>query len=62
MLMAPALPLLQVFSHALQSGQLDLSQFGLNAAGFSVQDFLGAIEELVERERGQGGQGGGGGQ
>ncbi|KXZ44701.1 hypothetical protein GPECTOR_63g29 [Gonium pectorale] len=55
---------LSAFSAALQSGQLDLSQFGLRAAGYSVADFLTAIQELVERERreGGGGQQGGGGQ
>lgn len=42
---------LAAFSGALQTGQLDLSQFGLRAEGFSVQDFLNALEELVERER-----------
>jgi hypothetical protein len=49
----------QVFGQALQTGQLDLAQFGLNARGFSVADFLDAIQELVEREQAQGqGQGG----
>ncbi|GBF95298.1 26S proteasome regulatory subunit [Raphidocelis subcapitata] len=53
---------LAAFSGALQTGQLDLSQFGLRAEGFSVSDFLRALEDLVERERaGEGGAGGGGG-
>ncbi|KAG2446965.1 hypothetical protein HYH02_008119 [Chlamydomonas schloesseri] len=42
---------LSTFSQALQTGQLDLSQFGLRAAGYSVADFLAAIQDLVERER-----------
>ncbi|PNW76741.1 hypothetical protein CHLRE_11g469450v5 [Chlamydomonas reinhardtii] len=42
---------LSTFSDALQTGQLDLSQFGLRAAGYSVADFLAAIQDLVERER-----------
>ena len=45
------LPRAQVFGQALQTGQLDLAQFGLNARGFSVADFLDAIQELVEREQ-----------
>lgn len=37
---------LEQFSQALQSGRLDLAQFGLShAAGFSVTDFLAAIQE-----------------
>jgi hypothetical protein len=44
----------QVFGQALQTGQLDLAQFGLNARGFSVEDFLAAIQDLVEREQGEG--------
>ncbi|KAG2432253.1 hypothetical protein HXX76_009171 [Chlamydomonas incerta] len=42
---------LSTFSNALQTGQLDLSQFGLRAAGYSVADFLAAIQDLVDRER-----------
>ncbi|GIL74337.1 hypothetical protein Vretimale_2068 [Volvox reticuliferus] len=42
---------LNTFSTALQTGQLDLSQFGLRAAGYSVADFLAAIQELVAREQ-----------
>ncbi|EFJ46263.1 adhesion molecule [Volvox carteri f. nagariensis] len=41
------------FSTALQTGQLDLSQFGLRATGYSVADFLSAIQDLVNRERQQ---------
>ncbi|KAG2498578.1 hypothetical protein HYH03_003329 [Edaphochlamys debaryana] len=48
---------LSTFSAALQTGQLDLSQFGLRAAGFTVADFLRAVQDLVERERAQGQQG-----
>lgn len=44
---------LHTFSTALQTGQLDLAQFGLQARGFSVADFLAAIQELVDRERQQ---------
>ncbi|KAI8476022.1 MAG: adhesion molecule [Monoraphidium minutum] len=51
---------LAAFSAALQSGQLDLSQFGLRAEGFSVTDFLNALEELVEREARQAGGAAGG--
>ncbi|GLC51860.1 hypothetical protein PLESTB_000556300 [Pleodorina starrii] len=50
---------LSEFSAALQSGQLDLSQFGLRAAGYSVADFLTAIQELVGRERREQGTGAG---
>ncbi len=42
---------LGAFSAALQTGQLDLTQFGLRAAGFTSADFLAAIQDLVERER-----------
>ncbi|GLI70443.1 hypothetical protein VaNZ11_015356 [Volvox africanus] len=45
---------LNTFSTALQTGQLDLSQFGLRAAGYSVADFLTAIQELVAREQREG--------
>eukprot|EP00879_Flechtneria_rotunda_P009097 GHRR01009524.1.p2 GENE.GHRR01009524.1~~GHRR01009524.1.p2 ORF type:complete len:343 (+),score=129.10 GHRR01009524.1:333-1361(+) len=44
---------LATFSSALQTGQLDLAQFGLNAGGFTVADFLRAIQDLVDRERQQ---------
>eukprot|EP00882_Tetradesmus_deserticola_P015917 GHRQ01016974.1.p1 GENE.GHRQ01016974.1~~GHRQ01016974.1.p1 ORF type:complete len:149 (+),score=45.39 GHRQ01016974.1:371-817(+) len=44
---------LATFSGALQTGQLDLAQFGLQAQGFTVADFLRAIQELVEREQQQ---------
>uniref|UniRef100_A0A7S0RUT9 Pru domain-containing protein n=1 Tax=Chlamydomonas leiostraca TaxID=1034604 RepID=A0A7S0RUT9_9CHLO len=52
---------LAAFSAALQSGQLDLAQFGLNAKGYSVAAFLEAVGDLVERERAQGGSGSGAG-
>ena len=42
---------LERFSHALQSGQMDLAQFGLNpGAGFSIADFLTAIKKQVEEK------------
>lgn len=50
---------LATLSHALQSGQLDLTQFGLQAAGYSVADFLQAVQDLVDREARQQQQGGG---
>ena len=42
---------LEVFSRALQSGQLDLQQFGLEADGFSAADFLQGIESMVAKQR-----------
>lgn len=51
---------LEVFSRALQSGQLDLQQFGLEAAGFSAADFLQGIERMVAKQEEE--QGGGGNQ
>ncbi|WIA41801.1 hypothetical protein OEZ86_009133 [Tetradesmus obliquus] len=44
---------LATFSGALQTGQLDLAQFGLQAQGFTVADFLRAIQDLVDREQQQ---------
>ena len=58
---APFQQQLAAFSAALQSGQLDLAQFGLRAEGFGAADFARALEELVERERREAGGGGGGG-
>ena len=57
---------LERFSHALQSGQMDLAQFGLNpGTGFGVAEFLQAIQAQVtaneEKEGGGGGGGDGGG-
>jgi len=44
---------LETFSRALQSGQVDLAQFGLNAnTGFSVEDFLNAIQAQVDKAEG----------
>mmetsp|Transcript_14135 Transcript_14135/g.40053 ORF Transcript_14135/g.40053 Transcript_14135/m.40053 type:complete len:314 (-) Transcript_14135:83-1024(-) len=40
---------LETFSHALQTGQLDLSQFGLDVKGFTVAEFLESIEESVDK-------------
>ena len=51
---------LEVFSRALQSGQLDLQQFGLEAAGFSAAEFLQGIERMVAKHEEE--QGGGGNQ
>ena len=55
------------FSSALTSGELDLSHFGLRAKGFSVADFLQAVQDSVdaekrkrEEEQGKGGEQGGG--
>jgi len=57
------------FSSALTSGELDLSHFGLRAQGFSVADFLQAVQDSADAEkkkkeeegggRGAGGSGGG---
>lgn len=45
---------LERFSAALQSGQMDLSQFGLDpGTGFSVVDFLTAIKNEVEKSDGK---------
>ena len=42
---------LERFSAALQSGQMDLAQFGLSpGSGFSVAEFLSAIQQQVESE------------
>jgi 26S proteasome regulatory subunit N13 len=53
---------LERFSHALQSGQMDLAQFGLSpGTGFSVAEFLQAIQTQVTSEEGsKKGEGGGG--
>lgn len=44
---------LELFSNALQTGQLDLNSFGLRAAGFTVADFLQAIQDQVNQEKQQ---------
>lgn len=55
------------FSSALTSGELDLSHFGLRARGFSVADFLQAVQDSVDAEKEkktkeeEGKEGGGGG-
>jgi len=41
---------LNTFSMALQTGQLDLEQLGLEAKGFSVIDFLSSIQDLVDKQ------------
>lgn len=38
-----------LFSHALSTGQLDTSQFGLPPGGFGVADFLRAIQQQADR-------------
>lgn len=51
----------QRFSHALQTGQIDLSQFGLaESARFGAADFLQAMQNATGRGEG-GGDGGEGG-
>lgn len=45
---------MEALGMALQTGQLDFSQFGLQPKGFSVQDFLSAIQEAVDQEQGAG--------
>jgi hypothetical protein len=51
-------------SHALMTGQLDTSQFGLPPGGFGVADFLRSIQAAADEKRRQPeareGQGGGG--
>ncbi|DBA85473.1 TPA: hypothetical protein ACH3X2_000421 [Trebouxia sp. C0005] len=41
---------LDIFSHALQTGQLDVSAFGLQFLGFSVADFLESIQKQSDAE------------
>ena len=48
------------FSHHLTSGALDLAHFGLTANGFSVADFLEAVQAAADKEKEQEGGGGGG--
>ena len=43
------------FHAALVTGQLDLRHFGLDAEGFSVADFLEAVQRAQEKQ--QSGQG-----
>ena len=38
-------------SHALQTGQLDFKQFGLEGSGFSVVEFLEAFQRAAEAKR-----------
>jgi 26S proteasome regulatory subunit N13 len=55
---------LDTLSGALTTGQLDLAQFGLRAGGFTVADFLQAVQDAVDAEKKQKeeeGDGGGGG-
>ena len=40
-------------SSALTSGELDLAHFGLRAQGFSVADFLQAVQDSVDAEKNQ---------
>ncbi|KAL0020885.1 hypothetical protein WJX77_006881 [Trebouxia sp. C0004] len=44
---------LDIFSHALQTGQLDVSAFGLQFLGFSVADFLESIQKQSDAEADQ---------
>ena len=44
---------LELFSTALQTGQLDLNSFGLRATGFTVADFLQAVQDQVDQEKQQ---------
>ena len=49
---------LERFSAALTSGQMDLAQFGLQpGTGFSVAEFLSAIQALAEKEKREKGEG-----
>lgn len=49
---------LERFSAALQSGQMDLAQFGLSpGSGFSVAEFLSAIQQQAESEEAKEGGG-----
>jgi hypothetical protein len=49
-------------AHALQTGQLDLATFGLSGArGYSMRDFVDALQGLVKREKEEDEKGGGGG-
>ena len=50
---------LDKFSAALTSGALDLAHFGLQAAGFSVVDFLTAVQAAADKEKADKGEGGG---
>jgi 26S proteasome regulatory subunit N13 len=53
---------LDTLSGAFTTGQLDLAQFGLRAGGFTVADFLQAVQDAVDEEKKKqdaGGQGGG---
>lgn len=43
---------LDIFSNALQTGQLDVSAFGLQFLGFSVADFLESIQKQSDSESG----------
>ncbi|KAI7839776.1 hypothetical protein COHA_006576 [Chlorella ohadii] len=47
---------LDLFSHALMTGQLDTSQFGLPAGGFGVLDFLRSIQTQADQKKAAGGQ------
>ena len=38
-------------SHALQTGQLDFKQFGLDGSGFSVIEFLEAFERAAQKKK-----------
>ena len=42
---------LETLSGAFTTGQLDVSQFGMRVAGFSIADFLQAVQDQVDREK-----------
>ncbi|KAH0461305.1 hypothetical protein IEQ34_008880 [Dendrobium chrysotoxum] len=44
------------FSHVLRTGQIDLSQFGINPNNFTVLSFLEALEDTVTRSSESGGE------
>jgi hypothetical protein len=53
---------LETLSGAFTTGQLDVSQFGMRAGGFTVADFLQAVQDQVDAEKKKEGERGGGGE
>ena len=54
---ASAVAAAELLSQALQTGQLDTSQFGLGGGqAFGVQEFLRAIQRQADEEEAQGSQ------
>lgn len=43
---------LDLFSHALMTGQLDASQFGLPPGGYGVLEFLAGIQRQADNQAG----------